>query len=67
MASTVCVSADPKLVSAKIVVSGAFANDFQNGSFLFSARDPVQLHPEMAWNPGNAAVFDLHASVQKMN
>ena len=40
----------PKLASVKIVVSGAFANGFQNDSFPFSARDPVQLHPEMAWN-----------------
>ena len=54
MASSVCVSADPKLVSAEIVVFGAFANGFQNDSFPFSAKDPVQSHPEMTWNPGNA-------------
>ena len=58
LASSVCVSADPKLASAEIVVSGAFANGFQNDSFPFSAKDPVQLHPEMAWNPDNAAAFD---------
>ena len=42
-----CVSVDPKK-SAQIVVSCAFANDFLNDSFLFSARDPNQPQPEMA-------------------
>ena len=42
-----CVSADPKLETVQIVVCGAFANDFLNDSFLFSARDPNQSQPEM--------------------
>ena len=37
MSSSLCVSADPELVSAEIVVFGAFANGFQNDSFPFPA------------------------------
>ena len=49
-----CFSADPKLESARIVVSGAFANGFP-----FSERDPVQSNPEMVWNTENAAASDV--------
>ena len=44
MSSSVCVLADPKLVSAEIVVSGAFANGFQNDSFPFPSSHTLKWH-----------------------
>ena len=44
MALSVCVSADPKSVSAETVVSGAFANGFQKDSFLFPSKKILYSH-----------------------